>query len=559
MPTIDISFKDLKNLMGAEISFEELEDQAILYVKGEIDGFEDDEVKVDCKETNRPDLWSTEGMARQIAPFYTKKKGVPKYNVKKGNYQVHVDKSTSKVRPAFVAAVIKNVKVTDYLIKQAVQLQEKVCMTFGRKRKEAAIGLYDLDKLKFPLYYKTVEPESIKFVPLGFKIKMTPGEILEDHPKGQEYGTLIKGYKRYPLVIDSNNEVASLPPIINSDYTGKVTEDTKNLFVEVTGYDLETVKVALNVMVAALADRGGLIESVEIIYPDKKVITPDFTPKKKTVSLPRLQKLSGLNLSNKEIKELLEKSGYNVNIKKDTIEVEYPSYRQDILHDVDVIEDLLIAYGYNKIEPVIPDISTVGNLDKFEVFCDKVRNFMVGLGCQELLTFTLSNKDTLFEKMNVNEFPCVEIANPVSSQWSVLRNWVLPSMMEFLGKNSSQEYPQHVYEVGDAVVLDENEETKTKSIKRLAWAYAGKDATFTYAKQVLDFLLNGLKKSYDIVEVEHSSFINGRVGRVVVDGKKVAYIGEVNPQVIENFGIKLPVVAFELNLTDLYELLDEFK
>lgn len=541
--------------MGFDITFKELEEEGILYVKGEVDAFEGDEIKVDCKETNRPDLWSTEGIARQIAPYYTKNKGVPKFDIKKSKHEVIVDKGVEKIRPYFVAAVIKNIKVTDELIKQMVQLQEKVCMTYGRKRKEAAIGLYDYDKLTFPMKYVVVDPEGIKFVPLGFKIEMTPGEILEDHPKGQEYKHLLDGFKKYPLVIDSAKVVASLPPIINSDYTGKVTGNTKNLFVEVTGNDLGVVKVALNVIVAALADRGGMIESVKVKYGGKTIVTPDFKPNKIIVEYDFLNKVSGLGLKVNVMKGLLEKAGYDVVVDGNKFKLEYSSYRQDILHPVDVAEDLLIAYGYNNVEPVIPKIATVGELDDFEVFCEKVRDYMVGLGGQELLTFTLTNRESLFDKMNVEDWGCVEIANPVSSQWSVLRNWVLPSMMEFFEKNTSEEYPQQIYEVGDAVVLDEKKETKTKDVKRLAWAYSGQEATFTYVKQVLDYLLRGLNVKYEVVDVEHGSFIEGRVGRVVVNGKKIAYIGEVNPQVISNFGVKMPTVAFELNLTDLYELL----
>ncbi|MEA3378334.1 MAG: phenylalanine--tRNA ligase subunit beta [Nanoarchaeota archaeon] len=555
MPTIDISLKDLRNLMGMQIPFKELEEEGILYVKGEIDSFSGDELKIDCKETNRPDLWSTEGIARQLKPYYTKERGVPKYKINTPKIEVKVEKGLKNIRPYFVAAVIKNIKITDDLIAQIVQLQEKVCLTFGRKRKEAAIGLYDYDKLAPPLKYKPINPEGIRFKPLGFKIEMTPGEILDDHPKGQEYKHLLEKFKKYPLVIDSKNKVASLPPIINSDYTGKVTEKTKNLFVEVTGNDLNVIKIALNVMVSALGDRGGQIEAVRIKYPDKNIITPDFKPKTMIIDKNYLQQISGFKLTNTKIKELLEKARYNVKFDGNKIKVEYPSYRQDILHPIDVIEDLIISYGYNDIAPFVPEIATIGELDEFGVFCEKVRDYMVGIGAQEILTFTLTNKEMLFEKMNTSEWSVVEIANPISSQWAVLRNWVMPSLMEFLSKNTSETYPQQIYEVGDAVIIDDKKETKTKDIKRLAWAYTGKEATFTYAKQVLNYILSALNLDYEIVNVEHSSFIKGRAGRIIVNGKKIAYIGEVNPQVLDNFGLKMPVTAFELNLTDLYELI----
>ncbi len=554
MPTIDVSLKDLQNLMHHKISLKNLEEEGILFVKGEIDGVEGDDLKVDCKETNRPDLWSTEGIARQILPQYTNEKGIPKYKIAKPKIEINVDSKIKKVRPYIVAAVAKNVKVTDNMIKQMIQLQEKVCLTFGRKRKEAAIGLYDFDKMTPPIRYAAVKPESIKFTPLGFKIEMTPGEILEDHPTGQEYAHLLEGSSLYPIVMDSADVVASFPPIINSETTGKVTEKTKNLFIEVTGTDLEKIQVALNVVVAALADRGASIEAVKINYPDTQIITPDFTPKSTSVKLDYINKISGLDVTAKKAQELLEKARYDVKISKDTLNVFYPSYRLDILHPIDVVEDIIISYGYNSIEPMIPSLATVGSLNEFGIFCNKVSNHMVGLGAIEVMNFTLTNKNILFDKMMMEDWGCVEIANPVSSQWSILRNWILPSLMEFFENNSSEEYPQQVYEVGDAVALDGEAETGTKDIKRLAWALAKKDATFTDAKQVLDYLLRGLGLKYSIENVKHPSFIKGRVGRVVVEGKKVAYIGELSPEVIVNFCVKMPVVAFELNLTDLYSI-----
>lgn len=554
MPTLDILHKDLNKLLGKNLSLKEIEDKAILHIKGEIDGVDGDTLKVDCKETNRPDLWSTEGIARQLKPIYTKEKGLPEYKVSKPTTKIMVENSVNKVRPYIVAAIAKDVKITEELLVQMIQLQEKVCMTFGRKRKEAAIGLYDFNKMTPPIIYKGVDPEEIEFIPLGFKRGMTPQEILEDHPKGQEYAHLLVEAKKYPLVIDSKNVVASFPPIINSEATGKVTENTKDLFIEVTGMDKDTIMVALDVVVAALADRGAKIEAVEVVYPNEKIVSPNFEPKSMKVSVKKIKQVSGLDLSKEEIKKLLEKARYNVELDGDTVTASYPAYRRDILHPIDVIEDVIMAYGYNEIEPEIPEMVVTGSLDEFELFCEKIRNHLVGLGAMELLNFTLTNKNILFTKMNIEEQQVVEIANPVSNQWCVLRNWVTPSLIEFLSKNTSEEYPQQIYELGDVVLIDKKEETGTKNIKRLAWALSSKDANFTKAKQVLDYLLRALNLDYSISEVEHSSFIEGRVGRVQVDGKDVAYIGEINPQVLSNFGIGMPTVVFELNVSEIYNL-----
>lgn len=554
MPTIDISLKDLNSLLKKELTLKQLEDEAILLVKSEIDNIEEDTIKLDCKDSNRPDLWSTEGIARALRPFYTEEKGIQEYEVHPSNVYLHVDRTVDEIRPFIAAAVVENITMTEELLVQMIQLQEKVCMTFGRKRKTVAIGLYDFNKMTPPLTYKAVKPTECSFIALDAKKEMNLKEILKTHPKGIEYGHLLEGYEKYPIIVDSNGVIASMPPIINSQTTGKVTEDTKDLFIEVTGTSREDVHVALVIITAALADRGGTINSVTIDYGEKKFITPNFSPKRIKVKFTEFERITGMKFSLKEFKTLFSQYGYNVKKAKDGLELEYPVWRQDILHPVDVIEDLLISYGYNDIEAFVPSIATMGAVDEMEAFCEPLRNVLVGFGAQELLNFTLTNKETLFTKMNLEEFPVVEIANPVSLKWTHIRNWALPSLLEFFEKNTTQEYPQQVYEVGDVVVLDEKAEIKTKTIKHMAWALAAKDANFTKAKQIIDYVLTGLGLKYEIRETEHTCFISGRCGRVVIDNLEVGYIGEMHPQVLENFNINFPVCAFELNVSEIFKV-----
>ncbi|MDD3084251.1 MAG: phenylalanine--tRNA ligase beta subunit-related protein, partial [Candidatus ainarchaeum sp.] len=244
MPTLEVSRKDFEKLVGKKFSQKELE-ESLEYVKGELDFQENDILKVDCKETNRPDLWSTEGLAREIKSRIGLEKGIKKYKVEKSNIEVFIDKNLEKVRPLIVCAVVKGVKIDNDFIVQMVQLQEKVGETFGRKRKEAGIGLYDLDIMNPPVYYKGFKDNEIEFIPLEWKVPMRPTEILSQHDKGKAYSHLLSNTKIYPIVIDSKNVVASMPPIINSQITGKITEKTKNLFIEVTGFNWKVVETAL--------------------------------------------------------------------------------------------------------------------------------------------------------------------------------------------------------------------------------------------------------------------------------------------------------------------------
>jgi phenylalanyl-tRNA synthetase beta chain len=367
MPNLEVSKKDLEKLMGHAYSKEKLEED-LEFIKGEIDSLEGDVLKIDCKETNRPDLWSSEGIAREFKARSGKDKGIKKYPVKKSSVDVFINSNLLKVRPLIACAIVKDVTITEDLLLQLIQLQEKVGENYGRKRKELGIGLYDFDIMQPPVYYKGFKDDEVEFVPLEWKVQLRPSEILAQHDKGKAYAHLLKDTEVYPIVIDANRTVASMPPIINSQNTGKVTEKTKNLFIEVTGFKWETVSTALEVMCMSLADRGGKIYSCKLHfpsdtkpYPAKVIYTPEFKTEKMSFEKDLVNKMTGLGLKDKEIIDLLGKARFESKIKSNKIIVEYPSYRTDIMHPVDVIEDLLISYGFNNIDPQKIEMNVVGS------------------------------------------------------------------------------------------------------------------------------------------------------------------------------------------------------
>ncbi len=547
MPTIEVSHNDLCSLIGKKLSLGELKD-AMLFAKGEIDSEDGDLLKIDIKDTNRPDLWSAEGIAREIQGRYTKEIGCPRYSVGKSNVVVKVDKKMKNVRPYTVCVVARNLKLNKDSLSQLIQLQNKVDQTFGRNRKEVSSGYYDLDKIKPPIKFTTVKSDGIKFVPLEFEEELTPKEILEKHPKGKEFGHLLAGYKEYPIFLDANGEVLSIVPIINSNTSGQITGKTRNIFLECSGFNLKFLVPALNVMACALADRGARIETVKVVYPDKTMITPDLTPKKSSVEIDYLNKISGLGLTTKQIIHLLQQARYDSKVKGNRIEVLYPAYRQDMMHQRDVVEDAIISYGYNRIEPTPPRIATIGGESKLSKVSDKIAEIMVGLGLQEILSYTLTNNKNLFDKMNFKEEKIVEIENAVSENWNVFRNWLLPGIMEFLSANKHVEYPQKIFEIGDVVIIDQGKETKTKDVRKLACAIADSNAGYQEISSVLEEYLLNLGVDYKLKAIAHDSFIAGRCASIIVDGKQVGIIGEMHPQVLENWKLEVPVAAFEVDL-----------
>ncbi|ACJ15880.1 phenylalanyl-tRNA synthetase, beta subunit [Thermococcus onnurineus NA1] len=567
MPKFDVSKADLERLVGKSFTVEEWED-LFLYAKCELDDVWEENgqiyFKADSKDTNRPDLWSAEGIARQIRWALGMAKGLPRYEVEKSDVVVYVDEKLKDIRPYGVYAIVEGLSLDDEALKQMINLQEKVALTFGRRRREVAIGIFDFDKVKPPIYYRAAE-KTEKFVPLGFEEKMSLEEILEKHEKGKEYGHLIKDKPYYPLLVDSEGNVLSMPPIINSELTGRVTTETRNVFVDVTGWDLNKIMLALNVVVTALAERGGKIKSVKVVYGDFEIETPNLTPKEFEVEFEYIRRLAGIDLSDEEIKELLERMFYEVELENGKAKLKYPAFRDDIMHARDVLEDVLIAYGYNEIKPEEPKLAVQGRGDKFVEFEDTVRELMVGYGLQEVMTFNLTNREAQYTKMNLDfgEHPfeeyghhpparLVEIENPISPKWSALRAWLIPSLMEFLSQNTHEEYPQRIFEVGKTTLINENKETKTVSESKLAVAIAHPRVTFTEVKEILDSVMHHLGLEYELKEIEHNSFIPGRVGKIIVNGQEVGIIGEIHPKVLENWGIEMPVAAFEVFLRPLY-------
>jgi len=544
MPTIEISKSDLLELIGKKLGDKELE-EALELAKSGIDSAEGDLLKIEVGDVNRPDLWSAEGLARELKL----RLGIEKkeYEAKSSGCELKVDSKVKKARPFIACAVVKNLNLNDSAIKSIIQLQEKLCESFGLKRKEVAIGVYDFEKIKWPITYTTFIPSKLSFVPLGASQELTLKEILQQHEKGIQYAGLLEHLKEYPVLIDAEKRVLSMPPIINSEHSGKVTEETKNVFVEATGFSERFVIPALNIIICALADRGGTMESVSIT-DGKKRVTPDLKRKGAEVNIDEANNILGLNLIPRQISSLLEKAGFETKQSGKKLSVTYPAYRQDILDSRDVIEDIAISYGYGNFLPIVPEVFTIGKFSEETELREKVSGLITGLGVQEIATFTLTNRDELFKKMKMKAKEALEIANPVSATYSSVRSWLLPSLLEFLSKNKDEDYPQKIFEIGKCIeIINGEADDKLK----LAFATAEKKAGFTETRQMLEWLAASLGIEIKIVPCEHESFIAGRVGKIIVHGREAGILGEISPAVLSEWNISMPVAGFELDLTEL--------
>jgi phenylalanyl-tRNA synthetase beta chain len=353
---------------------------------------------------------------------------------------------------------------------------------------------------------------------------------------------------------DAKDMILSMPPIINSKEAA-MTINTKNLFIDVTGTDRKTVKEVLNMVVTALADRGGKIHSVIIEYPKLSESTPDLSPTIMKLDVAYANRLLGIKLSLVEAQELLKKMNFDavefLDSQENFIEVTVPPYRTDIMHPIDLVEDVAIAYGYQNFQPELPKLATIGEEAQNEVFSRKVMSIMTGLGFQEALTYILSNNTKLFANMKAEEQQTVKTVNPRTVEFTSVRNWLLPSLLEALAANQHNLFPQKLAEAGDCVILDSKSETSGRTIRKLAAVICHDTANLTECKSVVEAVMNSLGLKYDIDQNNHPSFIPSRLGEILVGGKSAGYFGEIHPAVLANWKLEKPVIAIELDLEAL--------
>ena len=547
MPVITFKYQDLKDL-GIDMDKDELID-TLPMMSSDIEDFDDEEIKVEFFP-NRPDNLSVEGVARSFKGFIGQEIGFPKYEVVESGEYVTVDSDVAEIRPYIGFAKIDNVDFTGDKLKYIMDFQENLHWVIGRDRKKVAIGIHNADVVEAPFNYIATPKDANSFVPLEKDTKMTPQEILTEHDKGKDYAHLIEDFDKYPLILDKDNQVLSMPPIINGELT-KIKEDTKNIIVDVTGTDERAVNQALNIICSSFAEVGGQIKSMEVKYEDKTITTPDLTPQEMNVHVDTANKLiGGTSLTAEDIKGLLLKARFDAEILNDNeVKAIIPAYRVDILHEVDVVENIAVQYHINSIEAELPDINTVAYENNWFKSEATIREIMISLGFQEIMSLMLTNEEAHYEKMNQEEKPHVQVARPITIDRTMIRTSLINSLMEFLEDNKHEDLPQKIFEIGDVLYLDDEKENKTVSSKKLAALVCHSTANFTEIKSIVTSVLNNLGYTMEITDSENKTFIEGRAADVTGDAKNgtiKGFFGEVSPEVITNFTLEYPVIAFEI-------------
>ena len=609
MPVVDVDPDELRELTGHdEKSDEELKSDLFnlgLEFEGETD---DGELQLEFAP-DRLDRLSVEGVARSLRYQYGDDTGVYVPDTNDPDWTYEVEESVPEGRPYVTGAIVRDVNMTEDVLESLIQLQEKLHATMGRKRAKAAIGIHDLTMLKgaglgdddsgHSITYRGIAPDGDRFVPLDADSEMTPAEVVTDHPIGDKFGDLLDGFDRYPAIYDDLG-LFSFPPVINGRRT-EVEADSRDLLIELTGTDQWTIDHICNIICYALSARGGTIEEVEIEYPNAVgpyedvgggLVRPDFATDTKHVAHDRIETILGGEFDQREVLDYFARAGLSASVvsgdaaagtdaaSADAGEdlparvadadgvvyaVEIPPYRVDVLHPIDLIDDLGRAYGFNELEPRYPDVGTVGGRHERTRLEDTARTSLIGLGFEDLLNFHMISAEANYDRLNiapgatagdgdrrlVGAGEAVEITGPYSEDYTQLRTWVLPSLLMVLENNTHRAYPQDIAEIGLAAEVDETENTNVAERRSIGAVLARNDATYEDAKARLAALCDDFGVDLETPPTDHPTFISGRAADIVIDGETVGVIGEVHPEVLVAHDLELPVAAFELRIDAL--------
>ena len=578
MPTIEAKRVDLEEMIGEKLSASRLA-ALLTLVKGEIKEWTEDILKLELNDTNRPDLWSPEGIARQIRIHRDGGRALPSYPFleQKAEAQplreVHVSKDVMAVRPYLAGFLIRGMTITASVLARLIQSQEKLADVFGQKRKSVSIGLYRLNKITFPVRYQLADPDETRLTPLGFDCPMSLREILQNHPKGIMYGEILKDHDRLPILIDAKNQILSFPPIINSREIGEICIGDTDLFVEVTGCNQRMVMLAANIFACNLSSATAMVTPLTIVYPEKtdfgiSVKTPHDFSSPVSVALGSFEKALGEPISLEEARSVLTAYGYKITGQGGKLSAQLPPYRDDVMHPIDIIEDFVISRGLESFAHTMPKTATLGASSPLSRFTEQLAQAMVGFGFEEVMSNVLLSYEEQMDRMGIvlpghsaamplsaplggrPEQRVIHLSNPMTQRHATPRSWLLPSLLRVEAASSKSYYPHRLFETGEVARMTAKMDG-CETAHHLGVLIAHADARFSELHAVLSALLHSLSIPYEMVSISHPTFIEGRTGLIRYRGDEVGFIGEIHPAVLAHWEIGMPAVAFELDIAML--------
>ena len=545
MPVVNIATERLKKFIPG-VKVEKILD-ILPFVALDIEGIENNVIRVEYNP-NRPDFSSDYGIVRALRGLLETETGAPRFKLAgRSGFSVRVDPQVKKVRPVIVALAATNGRLDDETIRQLIAMQEDLHNGVGRRRKKASIGIHNLDAIKFPVAYKAANSD-YAFVPLGEESEKSIEQVLNETETGRQYDHILQGFSKYPVIVDSNDTTLSFPPIINGNAT-KVDAKCKNLFVEVTATGQKAAEDALAIIAMTLYDAGFQIKTVTIIDNSggKKAETPRMQPKTIAIDVNYVNSILGLELDGREAVKCLKKSRLDAKAAGNSkITCTVPRYRTDISHPIDIAEEVAIGYGIFNLEPAFPASATAGQKNSLSTYFTAARETMTGLGMLESFNFSLTSRQVQYEAFGRAADAVLSVDGTKSIEHEILRDSLVPSLLQSLSRNVHEEYPQRLFEIGKT--FRKGEMIVESWVIGAAIAHANAD--YTEIKSAMQALLKScFGKDATTRASPNPLFIEGRSAEIIVDGRAIGRIGEITPLALENFKLRVPAAAFEVNLS----------
>jgi phenylalanyl-tRNA synthetase beta chain len=546
MPVITLYRERLHSLVGGRRGFEELVGR-LPYLGLHIEEVAKDSVRVEY-DPNRLDYSTDYGIARSLKGSFGLALGAPRHRLTRSDLTFVVDSTVRKVRPFIAGLLARGVILDDETIRQIISMQEDLHNGLGRKRAKLAIGIHDADAVKSPIRYSTV-PSTFKFTPLDSKAPMSVKEILLEHPTGRKYASLVSSHDVYPIITDAKGTVLSFPPIINGNAT-KVTPKTKNLLIDVTGTDRRVLEDCLAILSEVFWDAGAHVYSVQVREGRKAFDTPSLEPFTFSVPGKLISDRLGMKLKDSEIVAALRRARLDAAIRGGKIAVTAPRYRFDLLHSVDLAEETMYGYGFERLKPSYDFGYTEGSISSRTHLMEAVRRSAIGLGLQEVMGYSLTSGEVLYARMGREAKSPLKVAASKSSLYEYLRDMLAPTLLQLMADNLHEQYPQRVFEMAEVFSPAPGSETGVKEELHLGAAMTDNAAGFTDAKSALDtILLRTFAAKAGYKAIKDPLFIEGRGAECLYRGKKLGKVGEVSPRIVLSFGLRTPVAIFEISLS----------
>ncbi|MBP2624392.1 MAG: phenylalanine--tRNA ligase subunit beta [Nitrosopumilaceae archaeon] len=541
MPVITLNLPRLKTLIGQTIKTKDLI-ESLTALGLDIEEQNQTYVKIEYSP-NRPDYATDFGIASALKSFLQLDSKTYDFKIVQSDYKIKIDQNVKKIRPYLSAIVAKSsTNLNNDDIKQLITLQEDLHNGLGKKRSKASIGLHDLDKLSFPLLYTTAK-RSHKFVPLGKSSEFTLTNILNQFDIGEKYNHLLPNNTYLTIIKDHEGKTISFPPIINSAYT-TITNKTRNILIEVTATDDITANDVLSILVSTICSISNY-KFYNIKIGDNN-ISSQFRSRKITLDVQFVNNILGLQMSENQIVESLQKNRLYSYIQNGKIICTIPRSRFDILGKIDLVEEILIGHGLQNLQPELPSSNNLGNKSHITKYLESLTMIMIGLGYNEVLNQSLIDKRIHYTLTQTKPNNLIKFKESLNRNY-ILRNSITPSLLYNISKNIHNSYPQKLFELGTIFMKSNLIEENIN----LACIQADQSANFTAIKSTLQSIFKPFGISFKTQRISSPIFSYGHAASIIFNSNVIGVIGEISKDVLHNFKIRVPVASFEIKLTGL--------